>query len=110
MSEAHDTRGLHTCRCATCRQQPDSPKAREHGLINRLVAAADERHRRLLVGFLAHQHGRGGTALLARITGLSPHTIRRGRRELSRPDAIPAGRLRQPGAGRKRAEDKRPGS
>ena len=110
MAEAHDTQAVHTCPCATCRQQPDSPEAEEHRLINRLVAAADERGRRLLVGFLARQHGRGGIALLTRVTGLSPHTIRRGRRELSRPEPIPAGRIRRPGAGRKRAEVKHPGS
>ena len=71
------------CRCLTCQQQPDGPTAEAHRAINRFLASADERSRRLLAGSLALQHGRGGIALAARITGLSPHTIRRGRRELA---------------------------
>jgi hypothetical protein len=72
----------HRCQCLTCQDQPDSPTAEVHRAINRFLATADERSRRLLAGSLALQHGRGGIALAARITGLSPHTIRRGRHEL----------------------------
>jgi hypothetical protein len=73
---------IHSCECSICEQHPYSRVAKEHRTINRLVAGADERHRRLLVGFLAQQRGRGGVALLARVTGLSRRTILRGRREL----------------------------
>src|SRR6266852_3324030 len=66
-------RPVHACACPTCRQHPKGPLAREHRVLNRLLAASDERMRRLLVGFLARQHGRGGVALLARITGLDRH-------------------------------------
>src|SRR5574340_1163906 len=62
---------VHSCECANCRQHPYGQTAKEHRRINRLVASADERNRRLLVGFLAQQQGRGGIALLARVTGLS---------------------------------------
>jgi hypothetical protein len=96
------------CDCPTCQQQPDGPTAEEHRDINHLVAASDERSRRLLVGFLARQRGRGGIALLARITGLSPHTIRKGQRELRQPDSAPPGRVRRPGGGRQRVEKKSP--
>ena len=89
---------------------PYSRTAKDHCILNRLVSATDEQSRRLLVGFLAQQHGRGGIALLARITGLSPHTIRRGWRELWQHDLAPAGRIRRPGAGRKPVEANDPKS
>ena len=59
---------------------------------------------------LALQHGRGGIALAARITGLSPHTIRRGRHELAQAASLPGGRVRRPGGGRKPVEKKVPRS
>jgi hypothetical protein len=110
MTSNHTPRALHRCGCPTCRENPGSSTAEEHHLVNCLVAAADERSRRLLVGFRARQHGRGGVALVARITGLSPHTIRCGGRELSQPDAVPVGGVRRRGAGRKRVAVKHPGS
>ena len=112
MSQTHedDPRDIHRCSCPACCREPDGIIAREHQAINRLLAGNDERSRRLLVGFLAQQHGRGGIALLARITGLDRNTIARGRRELFQGDTIPAGRVRCPGAGRKRVEAKSPES
>jgi hypothetical protein len=106
MSKTHenDPQDIHLCSCPCCRREPDGPKAREHQAINRLAARADERSRRLLVGFLAQQHGRGGIALLARITGLDRNTIARGRRELYQQDTVPAHRIRRVGGGRKCAE------
>ena len=77
MAKENPQQVLHLCECSTCQQHPRSALAREHRRINRLVAATDERTRRLLVGFLARQHGRGGVALLARVTGLDRHTIAR---------------------------------
>jgi hypothetical protein len=104
------SRALHVCTCDRCRRYPHGSAAREHRRINRLLAAADERLRRLLAGFLAHQQGRGGVSLLARITGLDRNTIARGQRELRRRSARPAPRIRRPGAGRPRAEKKVPAS
>jgi hypothetical protein len=106
MSRTHETdpQGIHRCSCRSCCQEPDGALAQEHQAINRLVARADERSRRLLVGFLAQQHGRGGIALLARITGLDRNTIARGRRELYQRDPAPTGRVRRSGGGRKRVE------
>lgn len=97
---------IPSCECTTCRQQPHARVAREHRRINRLVAAADERTRRLLAGFLARQHGRGGVARLAQVTGLDRNTIARGQRELQRVPPRSARRVRQRGAGRPRAEKK----
>jgi hypothetical protein len=100
---------VHPCECPTCRQHPNGTVAREHRALNRLIAAADERTRRLLAGFLARQHGKGGITLLARITGLDRNTVARGRRELRQPFRA-SGRIRQAGAGGQRVEEKAPGS
>jgi hypothetical protein len=100
---------VHACACPRCRQYPNGRVAREHRALNRLIAAADERTRRLLAGFLARQHGRGGIALLARITGLDRDTVARGRHELRQPFRS-GGRIRCPGAGGQRVEKKAPRS
>ena len=110
MSHKNGRRISHPCQCLTCQQQPDSLAAEVHRAINRFLATADERSRRLLAGALALPHGRGGIALAARITGLSPHTIRRGRRELAQAVSLPGGRVRRPGGGRKPVEKKVPRS
>jgi len=100
---------VHACECPTCRQYPKGRVAREHRAINRLIAASDERTRRLLAGFLARQHGKGGIALLARITGLDRDTVARGRSELRQPFRL-SRRIRRSGAGGQRVEKKVPGS
>ena len=110
MSQTNGRPIPHRCQCLTCQQQPDRPTAEAHRAINWFLASADERSRRLLARALALQHGRGGIALAARITGLSPHTIRRGRRELQTATPSPRGRLRRPEAGRKPVEKKVPRS
>ena len=108
MVTENDSRHVHACPCPICRQHPRSGVAREHRTINQLLAAADERMRRLLAGFFAGQRGRGGIAELERITGIDRNTIAKGHRELRQ--AKPLGFIRQPGAGRKTVEEKRPGS
>lgn len=106
MAKEHSQRVVHVCTCSTCVQHPHSSVAREHRRINRLVAGADERTRRLLVGFLAQQHGPGGLAHFAQITGLDANTIARGQRELPHAPPKPSRRIRRRGAGRPRAEKK----
>ncbi len=106
--ENHE-RGIHRCNCPICCREPDGSVAREHLAINRLVACSDERSRRLLTGFLAQQHGRGGLTHLAQITGLDRNTIARGLRELYQHEPTQPGRVRRPGAGRKRVEVTHPG-
>ncbi len=105
-----DVGTIHRCSCADCRREPDGPVAREHRAINRIIACTDERSRRLVAGFLARLYGHGGTVRLARITGLDRNTIARGRRELDLADALPPGRVRRPGGGPRRVEDRRPES
>lgn len=99
----------HKCSCSTCREHPRGVVAREHRSINRLLVAADERLRRLLVGFFARQRGPGGIVELERITGIDRNTIAKGQRELSQAKPRFPERIRPPGAGRKRVEEKRPG-
>lgn len=106
MAMKHSQRVVHVCACTICQQHPYSFVAQEHRKINRLVASADERTRRLLVGFFAHQQGRGGIALFSRITGLDPDTIARGQRELHRGPPGTIHRIRRAGAGRPLAEKK----
>lgn len=106
MTKENSPPDIHQCECSTCGRYPHGSLAREHRRINRLVAAADEPTQRLLVGFLARQQGRGGIALMARITGLDPKTIARGQRELRQRRRPKGSRLRRPGAGRPRAEKK----
>jgi len=101
---------LPKCQCSHCQQNPNGPIAAQHRSINRLVALADERLRRLLVGFLAQQHGRGGISLMSRITGLDRNTIARGLRELQAEQSLPHKRIRRQGGGRKRVEITVPGS
>lgn len=108
MAKENPARVFHVCACSNCQHHPKGSVAREHRRINRLLVAADERTRRLLVGFLAHQHGRGGVTLLAQITGLDRNTIARGQWELRQGRPQASARVRQPGAGRPRAEKKVP--
>jgi hypothetical protein len=80
-----------------------------HTQINLLVSRLDEQQRRWFVALEAQRLGRGGARLLAQITGLSPHTIRRGRRELAAGLAArPAARVRAPGGGRPARETQDP--
>src|SRR6201993_622166 len=61
----------------------------------------DERRRRLWAASEAKTHGPGGVALLARVTGLSDETIRRGLVELEAGERLEAGQVRRAGGGRR---------
>jgi hypothetical protein len=74
-----------------------------------LTPHLDERAIRLLLGTEAKALGRGGAEAVARATGASPRTVRRGLAELAGGLPLPDGRVRNPGAGRKKAEDVQPG-
>lgn len=74
-----------------------------------LSPALTERSRRLWAATEAKALGYGGTALVARATGIAPVTIRAGKQELAKPDiANPARRIRLPGGGRKKITDQYP--
>lgn len=62
----------------------------------------DERERRLLGAAVVEMCGRGGQALVSRVTGMSRNTLITGARELAG-GAARSDRVRRPGAGRKTA-------
>jgi Rhodopirellula transposase DDE domain len=71
---------------------------------DRFVALAphlDERGRRSFAAAEARSAGYGGIAAVARATGIAPSTIGRGLAELAGASAVPAGRNRRIGGGRK---------
>jgi hypothetical protein len=61
----------------------------------------DERARRLMAASEAASLGYGGVSLVRRACGLSRKAIAKGIREIDEGAALPAGRIRRPGAGRK---------
>ena len=74
----------------------------------------DERARRLLLGAEAQALGRGGVAAVARASGASESTVRRGRDEvlaLAADEAWPmsGGGIRRPGGGRRSVLKDQPG-
>jgi DeoR/GlpR family transcriptional regulator of sugar metabolism len=85
---------------------PTGELAQEHQAINRVLATLDERRRRLFVGLLASQRGHGGVVQLARVTGMSRTTIRRGMLELEEAPPLDPRRVRRPGGGGQALEKK----
>lgn len=68
-----------------------------------LRSALDERQRRLWAAAESQALGRGGLSVVVQATGMAKTTILRGLREIGSRDALAPGRIRRPGAGRKRA-------
>jgi Rhodopirellula transposase DDE domain len=77
--------------------------------LDLLLPLLDERARRLVLGAVARAAGAGGTATVAAATGASWQTVANGAAELASGDSAPPGRVRRPGAGRKRLADQDPG-
>lgn len=69
----------------------------------------DEQQRRLYAGLQSLGWGRGGDQRMARLLGLDPETVARGRTELLSGQVLRE-RVRRAGGGRPRAEKKRPKS
>ncbi len=69
-----------------------------------LCGELSERTRRHWAAVEALSLGRGGLTVVSAATGLAHSTIRRGIRELGGGDALPGGRQRRRGAGRRRME------
>lgn len=68
----------------------------------------DERARRLLAGAEVLPLGRGGVSAVARATGLTRATVRRGVADVRAGATLERGRIRRRGAGRPRAADRDP--
>jgi len=69
----------------------------------------DERGRRLMAANEARFLGYGGVSLVSRASGLSRKAIAKGIREIRAGIALPAGRVRRSGAGRKKITEHDPG-
>ena len=83
----------------------------EATIVAKYVAVApvlDECSRRRWAAAESLAIGYGGDALVSSATGLARETIRKGRREIARPEA-PTSRIRAPGAGRPRIQQDQPG-
>ena len=74
-----------------------------------LLPMLDERARRLVLGAVARAAGEGGIATVAGVTGASWQTVADGAAELASGDSAAPGRVRRPGAGRKKLADTDPG-
>lgn len=73
-----------------------------------LFQSLRENDRRRYAAVEAEKLGHGGLEYLARVLGVTPETIRRGRRELRDLSGGPDCRVRAPGGGRKRKIDRDP--
>ena len=99
---------IHQCECIICQQSESHPEQTQHQQMNLFMSRLDEQQRRWYAALEAQKLGHGGTTLMAKITGLSVETIRRGRYELEEGLADrPVERVRQAGGGRKTVEKKR---
>ena len=71
-----------------------------------LLPQLDERSRRLVLGAVARAAGDGGIGAVAQATGASWQTVANGAGELASGDAVAPGRIRRPGGGRKKLEER----
>jgi len=74
-----------------------------------LLPELDERARRLVLGMAARAAGDGGTGAVAKMTGVSWQTVADGAAELGSGEVAGPGRVRRPGAGRKKLAETDPG-
>ncbi len=82
---------------------PDELRAR----IILYFSLLDEKQRRLYAGLESLKLGYGGDRKVAEFFGMDPHTVARGREQLLA-EELERERIREPGAGRKPVEKKRP--
>src|SRR3982751_1682977 len=76
---------------------------------NSLHTFLDERSRRLWAATEARALGRGGIALICRVTGMSNNTVYQGLKDLQTQSASPKIHIRRKGGGRKSLTIKEPG-
>jgi Rhodopirellula transposase DDE domain len=74
-----------------------------------LLPQLDERSRRLVLGAVARAAGDGGISAVAKAAGASWQTVADGAAELASGDGAGPGRVRRPGGGRKKLEERDPG-
>ena len=77
--------------------------------LRQYYQSLSEKDRRRYAAVEAIKLGHGGTRYIAHVLGCDPQTVKDGMRELKQLPDDPAGdRVRKPGGGRKKAEDKHP--
>ena len=102
-------RPIHQCECACCQSEQDHPDKVLHCRMNVFFSRLDEQQRRWYASLEVQKLGRGDAKLVSQITGLHADTIRRGLEELERDlEGRPVDRVRLPGGGRRRTEEKTP--
>jgi hypothetical protein len=74
-----------------------------------LLPVLDERARRLVLGAVARAAGDGGIGAVATVSGASWQTVANGAEELGSGQGAPPGRVRRPGAGRRKLAGTDPG-
>ena len=74
-----------------------------------LLPVLDEKSRRLVLGAVARAAGDGGISAVAKVAGASWQTVADGAAELESGQVAPEGRVRRPGAGRKKLAEADPG-
>ena len=100
-------RSIHQCECARCQSEEEHPNKTLHHQMNVFFSRLDEQHRRWYAALVAQQLGHGGAEQVSQITGIHVDTIRRGRKELEKDlEGRPVDRVRLPGGGRRRIEEK----
>lgn len=83
-------------------------------IVKAMIPVLDERQRRILYGVAADVIGRGGVVTVQKATGSAKGTIISGKKEAEKikndnsDTGLPKGRIRKPGAGRKKEKDKNP--
>ena len=86
-------------------QKPYAPAIEQ--LLRQYYQSLSEKDRRRFAAVEAIRLGHGGTRYIATVLGCDPQTIQEGMRELKQLPDDPAGhRVRKPGGGRKKTEDK----
>src|SRR5215469_5035795 len=99
--------------CVACQDCAMGANAEVLGLmgpqLELLLPVLDEKSRRLVLGAVARAAGEGGTGAVARLTGASWQTVADGAAELESGQAVPEGRVRRPGGGRKKLAGTDPG-
>jgi transposase len=73
--------------------------------IKTMIPLLDERQKRLFLASVAKSYGRGGVKKVCEISGCSPHTVIKGKKELEKSSEQNDGRIRKSGGGRKKLED-----
>jgi hypothetical protein len=101
---------VHACACPVCQTDPSDETASVQALHHRMnlfLSRLGEQQRRWYAALESQAIGHGGDRQMARITGLSEKTIRKGRRELDAELAsCPMDRVRNLGGGRVAIEKK----